>query len=47
MGADPVAAIWESSGWLDMDGIAWYRNTFMLTAAQAKAGNRHWRGPHR
>jgi len=34
----PMSGIWESSGWLGLDGIAWYRTTFTLDAAEAKAG---------
>lgn len=34
----PVPGIWESSGWIGMDGVAWYRATFTLTAAEARAG---------
>jgi len=34
----PVPGLWESSGWTGMDGVAWYRTTFTLTAAEAKAG---------
>lgn len=33
-----MAGIWESSGWLGLDGIAWYRTTFTLSAVEAKAG---------
>ncbi|MCC4597398.1 sialate O-acetylesterase [Xanthomonas campestris pv. phormiicola] len=29
---------WENSGYDGMDGIAWYRTTFVLSAAEAKAG---------
>ncbi|MEB2112282.1 sialate O-acetylesterase [Xanthomonas campestris pv. campestris] len=34
----PVTQQWELSGYEGMDGIAWYRTTFTLTAAEAKAG---------
>ncbi|PPU78636.1 MULTISPECIES: sialate O-acetylesterase [Xanthomonas] len=34
----PTSQQWEASGFDGMDGIAWYRTTFTLTAAQAKAG---------
>ncbi len=31
-------ALWESVGWNGVDGVAWYRGTFTLSAAEAKAG---------
>lgn len=34
----PVDRNWEASGYDGMDGIAWYRTAFTLSAAQAKAG---------
>ncbi|KAB7772437.1 sialate O-acetylesterase [Xanthomonas maliensis] len=34
----PVTKQWEASGYDGMDGIAWYRVTFRLSAAEAKAG---------
>ncbi|XUP35188.1 sialate O-acetylesterase (plasmid) [Xanthomonas axonopodis pv. vasculorum] len=34
----PVTKQWESSGYDGMDGIAWYRTTMTLSAAEAKAG---------
>ena len=33
-----VPGIWESQGWVIIDGIAWYRTEFNLSAAEAKAG---------
>ncbi|WP_052690006.1 sialate O-acetylesterase [Xanthomonas sp. GPE 39] len=33
-----VERTWESSGYEGMDGIAWYRTSFVLSAAEAKAG---------
>lgn len=33
-----VPGIWESQGWAIIDGIAWYRTAFNLSAAEAKAG---------
>ncbi|MBD9367681.1 sialate O-acetylesterase [Xanthomonas sp. XNM01] len=33
-----VPALWETVGWNGMDGVAWYRTTFTLSAAEAKAG---------
>ena len=33
-----VPALWEKTGWNGMDGVAWYRATFTLTAAEAAAG---------
>ncbi|WP_115553594.1 sialate O-acetylesterase [Xanthomonas arboricola] len=34
----PTTQQWESSGYDGMDGIAWYRTTVTLSAAEAKAG---------
>lgn len=34
----PVPGLWEQGGYFGMDGIAWYRTTFTLSAAEAKAG---------
>ncbi|MFT3754637.1 MAG: sialate O-acetylesterase [Pseudoxanthomonas sp.] len=34
----PVPALWESVGWNGVDGIAWYRAEFELSAKEAKAG---------
>jgi len=34
----PVPANWESVGYAGMDGVAWYRSSFTLSAAEAKAG---------
>ncbi len=34
----PVPGLWESAGWAGMDGVAWYRATFTLTAAEVNAG---------
>jgi sialate O-acetylesterase len=34
----PVPGLWEQGGYAGMDGIAWYRATFTLSAAEAKAG---------
>lgn len=34
----PVPADWETVGYYDMDGVAWYRTHFTLTAAQAAQG---------
>lgn len=34
----PVPGLWEQGGYPGMDGIAWYRTTFTLSAAEAKAG---------
>ena len=34
----PVDRNWEASGYDGMDGIAWYRTSFTLSAAEAKAG---------
>ncbi|QDH71244.1 sialate O-acetylesterase [Marilutibacter alkalisoli] len=36
--AIPVPGLWESNGWVGLDGVAWYRTTFTLDAAEAKAG---------
>ena len=33
-----VPGAWESNGWAGMDGVAWYRTTFTLSAEQAKQG---------
>lgn len=33
-----VPSLWEKAGWTGMDGIGWYRATFTLSAAEAKAG---------
>jgi len=33
-----VPAAWESAGYPGMDGIAWYRTSFQLTEAEARAG---------
>jgi len=33
-----VPALWEATGWNGMDGVAWYRTTFTLTAEEAAAG---------
>ena len=33
-----VPALWETSGWNGMDGVAWYRTTFTLSADEARAG---------
>lgn len=33
-----VPAAWEAQGYAGMDGVAWYRTTFELTAAEAAAG---------
>jgi len=33
-----VPGYWEPQGYYDMDGIAWYRTTFTLSAADAAAG---------
>jgi len=34
----PVPANWESVGYAGMDGVAWYRTSFILSAAEAKRG---------
>ncbi|MFC3550521.1 sialate O-acetylesterase [Lysobacter cavernae] len=33
-----VPSIWELQGYPGMDGVAWYRTTFKLSASEAKAG---------
>lgn len=33
-----VPGIWESQGWVILDGVAWYRTEITLSAAEAKAG---------
>lgn len=33
-----VPALWEGAGWNGMDGVAWYRSTFLLDADEARAG---------
>ena len=33
-----VPGIWESQGWVILDGVAWYRTAITLSAAEAKAG---------
>lgn len=33
-----VPSLWEATGWTGMDGVAWYRTTFTLTADEAAAG---------
>ncbi len=33
-----VPSLWEATGWNGMDGVAWYRTTFTLTADEAAAG---------
>ncbi len=33
-----VPGLWEAHGYAGMDGVAWYRTTFELTAAEAAAG---------
>lgn len=33
-----VPGLWESAGWAGMDGVAWYRTSFTLSEAEAKAG---------
>lgn len=33
-----VPQLWEEQGFAGLDGIVWYRNSFTLTEAQAKAG---------
>jgi sialate O-acetylesterase len=35
-----AARLWEEQGWDGLDGIAWYRTAFELTADEAKAGVR-------
>lgn len=34
----PVPGLWETAGYTGMDGVAWYRTTFELTAKEAAAG---------
>ena len=34
----PVPALWETAGYTGMDGVAWYRTTFELSAQEAAAG---------
>jgi sialate O-acetylesterase len=34
----PVPGSWEQAGYAGLDGVAWYRTTFTLTAAEAAAG---------
>ena len=36
----PVPTHWEDAGWEGMDGVAWYRTAFTLSAAEARAGVR-------
>ena len=36
----PVPAAWEGAGYPGMDGIAWYRTAFFLTAEEAREGVR-------
>jgi sialate O-acetylesterase len=33
-----VPSLWEAAGWNGMDGVAWYRSRFTLTAEEAAAG---------
>ena len=33
-----VPSLWEKTGWNGLDGVAWYRATFTLTAEEAAAG---------
>jgi sialate O-acetylesterase len=35
-----VPTLWEEAGWLGLDGVAWYRTEFQLTAEQARQGVR-------
>jgi sialate O-acetylesterase len=35
-----VPTLWEQAGWLGLDGVAWYRTEFQLTAEQARQGVR-------
>ncbi len=35
-----VPMLWEQAGWTGLDGVAWYRTTFVLSEAQAKRGLR-------
>ncbi|HEY0661172.1 MAG TPA: sialate O-acetylesterase [Lysobacter sp.] len=37
-GTLPVPALWEAAGYIGMDGVAWYRTTFELSADEAAAG---------
>jgi len=34
----PVPALWETTGYIGMDGVAWYRTTFELSAQEAAVG---------
>ncbi|WP_460711057.1 sialate O-acetylesterase [Lysobacter terrae] len=34
----PVPSLWEDAGYPGMDGVAWYRTTFELSAKEAAAG---------
>jgi sialate O-acetylesterase len=34
----PVPGLWEAAGYTGMDGVAWYRTSFELTAPEAAAG---------
>ncbi|TWT19159.1 9-O-acetylesterase [Luteimonas marina] len=34
----PVPGLWEGAGWNGMDGVAWYRTTFMLSPDEAGRG---------
>ena len=34
----PVPALWEAAGWNGVDGVAWYRTRFTLTADEARRG---------
>ena len=36
----PVPSLWEQAGFPGLDGIGWYRTSFTLTAAEARAGLR-------
>ena len=36
----PVPGLWEGAGYDGLDGIAWYRTAFVLTAAEAAQGAR-------
>jgi sialate O-acetylesterase len=40
-----VPSLWEQAGYPEMDGIAWYRTTFDLTAEQAAGGVKLGLGP--
>ncbi|CAN7244759.1 beta galactosidase jelly roll domain-containing protein [Pseudoxanthomonas sp. LjRoot168] len=33
-----VPSLWEKTGWNGLDGVAWYRTTFTLSAEEAAAG---------